>query len=164
MRVFAASLFLLASCASGAPPAAPIADPYATLRAAYAARDPALAASAYTPDAQLIYEYDTRNVYTGTEAIQSSFADFFSQVAPEDALDLNFRIETRTDSGGEIQERGIYRLRVGSEFTSYGGFETRRDADSGRFVSDTGTAATAGDFESLPGALMFPDDTTGSGP
>jgi hypothetical protein len=158
VRVFAPALLFLAACVSDAPPAAQVTDPYETLRAAYVARDPALAASAYTPSAQLIYEYEAREVYTGTEAIQSSFAAFFDQIAPEDTLDLNFRIAARAESDGEIEERGIYRLQIGSALTSYGGFETRRDVLTGRFVSDTGTAATREDFEALPGDLMFPDD------
>lgn len=157
MRLLAAVLLLLTACTSGPTPNAEAADPYATLRAAYAARDPAMAASAYTPDAQLIYEYDTTSVYSGTVEIEASFADFFDQIAPEDALDLNFRITSRTATESGFQDRGIYRLRVGDEITSYGGFETRLDRASGRFVSDTGTAATRQDFEALPGDVMFPD-------
>lgn len=157
MRLLAAVLLLLTACTSGPTPNAEAADPYATLRAAYAARDPAMAASAYTPDAQLIYEYDTTSVYSGTVEIEASFADFFDQIAPEDALDLNFRITSRTATESGFQDRGIYRLRIGAEITSYGGFETRLDRASGRFVSDTGTAATRQDFEALPGDVMFPD-------
>lgn len=157
MRLFAAALLLVTACASNAPSATQAADPYETLRSAYAARDPAMAASAYMPDAQLIYEYETRNVYSGTSEIQSSFADFFDQVAPGDELDLNFLIAARTQTEGETQDRGIYRLRIGSEFISYGGFETRLDGASGRFISDTGTAATREDFEALAGDVMFPD-------
>lgn len=155
--LFAAAVFLLTACASIAPPAAQVTAPYQALRAAYAARDPVMAAAAYTPDAQLIYEYDTRNVYSGTSEIQSSFAAFFDQIAPEDELDLNFRIASRTATESGFEDRGIYRLRIGSEITSYGGFETRLDGATGRFISDTGTAATREDFEALPVDLMFPD-------
>lgn len=158
MRVFSCALVLLSACTSAPAETPQAANPYETLRAAYAARDAAMAASAYAPDAQLIYEYDATETYSGTAEIQSSFAALFEQIAPEDRMDLNFRIAESTEAGTEIRERGIYRLRIGGDFSSYGRFETLRDAGTGRFKADTGTNATLEAFEDLPGDVMFAAD------
>ena len=161
MKWLVAGLILLSACASRASAPAERANPYETLRTAYAARDARLAASAYTPGAVLVYDYGTRETYSGTAAIEASFAALFESVSPDDALDLNFRIEQSARSGAEVTDRGVYRLRVGKDFSSYGRFETRREtsqAGAGRFVSDSGTGASIDDFEALPGDVMLAPD------
>jgi ketosteroid isomerase-like protein len=123
---------------------------FKALRAAYAARDAAAAAAAYTPDARVIYRYagapeDRR---TGQAAITASFRELFDQIDPADPIDLNFRI---AEAVGE-RRTGFYRMRIGGS-VSYGRFEVRL-ADDGRFREDISSDATAEDFEGA-GPLMF---------
>lgn len=133
--------------------------PFATLREAYARRDPALAASAYRPDATLIYRggpAEGNELHRGYEAIHDSFAALFDQLDPADTLDLNFRIARRLRDGSEIQEQGVYRLRVGEVLTTYGHFDTRRHLDDPtRFLSDESRPAAVSDFEEIGGPVAL---------
>ncbi|MEZ5513283.1 MAG: alpha/beta fold hydrolase [Steroidobacteraceae bacterium] len=134
-------------------------DPYAQLRAAYAARDSALAAAAYTPDALLIYRYgEPADVHRGGDEIRRSFAAFFSQIDANLPLDLNFRIQSRQVSNESVVESGVYRLRVGKSQASFGRFNVTRDlsaSGAGRFQSDISTSATRSDFERAHGPVLL---------
>lgn len=134
------------------------AEPFASLRAAYSARDANAAAAAYAQDAQVIYRYDgaPEERYRGTQPIASSFKALFDQIDPKDQLDLNFRETSRV--GNRVQ--GVYRLRIGKTQPSYGRFDVVIDP-FGKFLSDTSTSATRDDFEEASGAVMLnADDET----
>ena len=130
-------------------------DPFATLRDAYARRDADLAARAYVDNAEVEYRYDgaPAETYKGTQAIRASFETLFSSVAKTDALDLNFRMTSRTTDSAE----GFYRLRLGRGNSSYGTFKVRIAAD-GRFVSDLSTSASRDDFEETAGPVALAAD------
>jgi pimeloyl-ACP methyl ester carboxylesterase len=131
------------------------AEPFAELRAAYAARDPNAAAAAYAQDAQLVYRYDgaPEELYLGTKSIASSFKALFDHFDNKDRLDLNFRETSRI--GNRVQ--GLYRLRIGRTQVSYGRYDVVLDA-SGKLASDTSTSASRADFEEAPGAVMLDAD------
>jgi hypothetical protein len=139
--------------------AAPVAaqdDPFARLSQAYRNRDAAAAASAYTPDAAVVYRYEGAPAerHIGTTAIADSFRDLFAQIDPDAPVDLNFRVTARTAKGAE----GFYRLRIGTGAAAYGQFSVTFGAD-GRFTTDTSTGATIADFEEASGpVLVAPDD------
>ena len=137
----------LALCVSSAK-----AEPFEQLRAAYAARDAHAAALAYAPDAQVIYRYaevpEERHV--GRAAIEASFAAFFSQLDPDLAPDLNFRIV----QGDGNRRTGFYRLRLGAATTAYGAFDVELSPD-GLFARDVSTDATIIDFEDAMGAVVL---------
>lgn len=147
----AAALVLLSGAAGAAPPNA---GGFETLRAAYAAKDANAAATAYAPDAEVLYRYagtpEDRRV--GTAAIAASFRELFDQIDPATPLDLNFRV---AETAGD-RRVGYYRLRIGKA-ASYGRFETRVGPD-GRFVQDISSDATLADFETAAGPLMFADE------
>ena len=136
--------------------------PYSTLRKAYALRNAALAASAYTSDAQLMYQEvapATGEVYHGTEEIRGSFDQLFRQVDPKKDLDLNFRLESRRREGDHVREAGLYRLRVGKSMTTYGHFDVTRSTDKdGLFITDVSRPATRSDFEELAGPILLAAD------
>ncbi|MEJ7777256.1 MAG: alpha/beta hydrolase [Sphingomicrobium sp.] len=134
------------------------ANPFADLRAAYAARDAAAAARVYTPTGSAIYRYEAtpEERYTGTSAIESSFRAFFAQVDPKQAIDLNFRITSRTPRSSD----GVYRLRIGRLTASYGRFAVTIGSD-GKFSTDLSTTASVWDFEGANGpVLLAADDET----
>ena len=130
-------------------------DPFVTLRDAYARRDADLAARAYVDNAEVVYRYDgaPAETYKGTQAIRASFETLFSSVAKTDALDLNFRMTSRTTDSAE----GFYRLRLGRGNSSYGTFKVRIAAD-GRFVRDLSTSASRDDFEEAAGPVALAAD------
>ena len=132
------------------------AEPFADLRAAYAARDESAAAAIYAPDAVVTYRYQgsPEERHVGRAAIKASFRALFDQVDPQDRLDLNFRIAKR--DGRKLA--GIYRLRIGSSNASYGRFIVTL-AEDGSFASDLSMSATIVDFEDATGSvLLAPND------
>jgi len=136
--------------------ATPSDQPFLALAQAYADRDAAAAARAYAEDADLTYAYEgaPSSHYRGRAAIEQSLAGFFDQLDPAQGLDLNFRIVERQGD----QARGVYRLRLGTVFTSFGGFEVRQD-EHGLFLSDRSTSAALADFEEASGPVMIaPED------
>lgn len=154
MRHLAWLVGVLLVLSGAAQAAGPEEGAFKALRAAYAARDPAAAAAAYTPDARVIYRYagtpeDRRE---GQAAITASFRELFDQIDPATPIDLNFRIAA---SVGD-RRTGIYRMRIGGS-VSYGRFEVRL-ADDGRFREDISSDATVEDFEGAAGPLMFAAD------
>lgn len=134
--------------------AAPL-DPFATLRDAYARRDANLAARAYVENAEVEYRYDgvPKETFIGTEAIRDSFESLFSSVSKTEALDLNFRITSKSSESAA----GFYRLRFGQKNTSYGKFSVRIGPD-GRFASDLSTSASRDDFEDASGPVALAAD------
>lgn len=128
------------------------ADPFAELRAAYAARNAAAAAATYTPDANVIYRYagSPEERHRGTAAIRASFAALFQQIDPAKPLDLNFRQTERT--GKRVV--GYYRLRIGRDQVSYGRFDVLLGA-GGKFSQDVSTDAPAEAFEESAGPVML---------
>lgn len=131
------------------------AEPFAQLRAAYLARDPAAAASAYSPDAELVFRYGgtTEERYRGTKAITGSYDRFFDQIDPASKLDLNFRIVRSVGSS----RSGLYRLRSGKSSVTYGKFDVELARD-GRFASDSSSEAAIADFEEAAAPLMLAKD------
>lgn len=150
-RVLLAAMLIVFGSASSADP-----GPFAQLRAAYAARDPAAAAAAYAPDAELVFRYAgvAEENYRGTAAIAGSYKKFFDQVDPATRLDLNFRITTSDGA----RRRGIYRLRIGTGSTTYGRFEVDVASD-GRFARDSSSDATLAEFEEAGGPVMLSPDS-----
>lgn len=151
MRTPAWLLGLLILLSGAAQSATPEAAAFKALRAAYAAKDPAAAAAAYTPDARVIYRYagapeDRRD---GRAAITTSFRELFDQIDPATPIDLNFRVVEAVDD----RLTGFYRMRIGGS-VSYGRFEVRL-AEDGRFREDISSDATVTDFEAAAGPLMF---------
>lgn len=154
MRLF--GVLALSALLAGASPAD--ADPFATLRAAYAARDADAAAGAYSTGAEVVYRYDgsPEERYRGTQSIAASFKSLFDQVDARDRLDLNFRETSRV--GNRVL--GIYRLKIGRAQASYGRFDVLLDG-RGKFASDVSTSASRDTFEEAPGAVMLdPEDET----
>lgn len=147
--MFAALLLSLATQSPATP------DPFATLREAYARRDAALAAAAYSNDAEVLYRYDgaPEERYRGSAAIQASFAILFGSLDRTELLDLNFRITER--DGDRVQ--GLYRLSVGRGTRAYGRFTATVGPD-GRFTFDESRSATRDDFEDAPGPVSFAAD------
>ena len=136
-------------------------SPYDSLRHAYSARDAQMAADSYALDARVVYEGDPAGSaeFSGRDAIQSSFAEFFAGLDPADALDLNFRVTGRRVLGDRIEEKGVYRLRAGRTVTSFGRFETARDRASGLFLSDVSGPGTRADFEQAAGPVLLEPET-----
>ena len=130
------------------------AEPFEQLRAAYAARDAAAAALAYSSDAEVIYRYagapEERHV--GRAAIEASFAALFAQLDPAARPDLSFRLVSQQGS----RRSGFYRLRLGADLVLYGAFDVELSAD-GLFARDVSTDATADDFEGAPVPAAAPD-------
>ena len=129
------------------------AEPFEQLRAAYAARDAAAAALAYSSDAEVIYRYagapEERHV--GRAAIEASFAALFAQLDPADRPDLRFRQVLQEGS----RRSGFYRLRLGADTVLYGAFAVELSTD-GLFARDISTDATVDDFEAAPAAAPGP--------
>lgn len=152
--IFAALILLAAMVGSTQAAPAPGDAAFGALRAAYAAREPAAAAAAYTADARVIYRYagtpEDRRV--GRAAITASFRELFDQIDPATPIDLNFRL---AETAGD-RRIGFYRMRIGKS-VSYGRFEVRLAPD-GRFVEDISSDATQADFEGAAGPLMFAGD------
>ena len=134
--------------------AAPL-DPFATLRDAYARRDANHAARAYVDNAEVEYRYDgvPKETFIGADAIRDSFESLFSSVSKTEALDLNFRITSKSTASAE----GFYRLRFGRQNASYGRFSVRIGPD-GRLASDLSTSASRNDFEDASGSVSFAAD------
>lgn len=131
------------------------AEPFAALREAYAARDPAAAAAAYASDAQLRYARDGApdEVYQGTAPIAASFKALFDRFDPREKLDLNFRETARVGN----RTQGIYRLRVGRVRVGYGRYDVVI-GPAGTFISDRSSPASVADFEEAAGATLFTAD------
>jgi alpha/beta superfamily hydrolase len=134
----------------------PPADPFAQLRDAYARRDAASAAAAYSSDAVVIYRYARRPAerYVTRPVIEESFRRILAGNADTSRLDLNFRMITRNRE----RASGYYRLRVARRGASYGRFDVRFAPD-GSFAEDISSSATREDFEEAAGAVaLAPDD------
>ena len=130
------------------------AEPFAELRAAYAARDARAAAAAYAPDAELINSY-TRSAaehFRGRDAIEANFAKLFAGIDPQKKIDINFRL---TEANGATQ-RGVYRLRAGAK-AYFGKFAVRLTPD-GKFARDESFDGTRTDFEEAAGPVMLAAD------
>jgi len=134
--------------------AAPL-DPFSILRDAYARRDADLAARAYVDNAEVEYRYDgvPKETFIGADAIRDSFESLFSSVSKTEALDLNFRITSKSTASAE----GFYRLRFGRQNASYGRFSVRIAPD-GRLASDLSTSASRDDFEDASGPVALAAD------
>lgn len=131
-------------------------DPFVGLSEAYRTRDASAAAVLYAPDATVIYRYEgaPEERHVGTASITQSFRQLFDQIAPNERIDLNFRIVVRS----ELRGTGLYRLRIGAGVTSFGRFAVTFGPD-GRFLSDTSTSATLADFEGARGPVLIrPND------
>ncbi len=136
-------------------PARGYAEPFAELRAAYAARDARAAAAAYAPEGALINSYanSPKEQFRGRAAIEGNFAKLFGGIDPGKKIDLNFRI-TATEG---LKRQGIYRLRVGSQ-AYFGKFVVQLTPD-GKFLRDESFDGTRTDFEDAAGPVMLaPDD------
>jgi alpha-beta hydrolase superfamily lysophospholipase len=142
-------------------------DPFTVLRAGYAERNAARAASAYGSNALYVELYPGQApvIRSGQAAIESGFRELFAALAPanaEVALDLNFRRVSSVAREGVVDETGFYRLRVldRSDKQSqvfYGSFAVR--IVDGRFAFDSSGPADMGQFEGAAGPVMFaPDD------
>lgn len=148
-RIVVAALLSLAfaSCAPASAPApTPANDPFLILSEAYAARDAAAAASAYTENGIVIYAYEgvPEERFEGRAAIEGSFQRFFDQFPAGQTLDLNFRFAQRSADAAN----GIYQLRVG-ESDYYGSFDVT--LEDGLFARDRSSDGTMPAFEVLPG-------------
>lgn len=130
-------------------------DPFAILRDAYARRDANFAARAYVESAEVEYRYDgvPKESYIGTDAIRDLFESLFSSVSKDEALDLNFRITSKSTDSAE----GFYRLRFAQKNASYGKFSVRIGPD-GRLASDLSTSASRDDFEEAAGPVALAAD------
>ena len=142
-----ALIFAMTSIASVA-----VAEPFGTLRKAYSDKNADLAASAYSPDAEVIYRYNgtPKEVFRGREAIAVSFDTLFKQFDSAQAVDLNFRV---LENSNEVRS-GVYRLKVGRDFVTYGRFSTALGSD-GNFSYDESSDATLAEFEDAAGPPMF---------
>ena len=136
-------------------------QPYSELREAYGAHDAERAARAYAYDAiyNELYDETPPRLLAGRGAIASSFKDMFDQFSnngQKSPLDLNFRLVTRHASPNGTSDVGLYRLQVGAgreRSMIYGRFSTQ--IRGGLFHFDTSTNASAEDFESAPGTVLF---------
>ncbi len=150
-------------CSAGCPAQTPSTgdEPYMQLREAYSTHNPELAASSYGEEAiySELYDDTSPRLLAGRDEITRSFKDMFVQFSSDGAplpLDLNFRLVTRHPLPDGRSDVGLYRLRVGEGSESayiYGRFSTR--IKDGLFHFDTSTNATAADFESAPGSVLF---------
>lgn len=153
---------LLAGSASSATGDADAA--YSQLRDAYAKGDANVAADAYSEDAAYAELYpDTVPVLRkGKTAIRNGFGDLFAQLgpaSPSNPVDLNFRFTSRQNTVGGASDVGLYRLIVGKGSSAqryYGAFATQ--IATGKFVSDSSTAATIEQFEGATGPVLFAGD------
>ena len=139
----ALSLVILCSLALHTVPAAAqsadeLRQPFAVLREAYAIKDPARAAEAYTADAKIAFQYPgmPREEYIGTEAIRASIERILQPIRPEWALDMNFKLDAETT--GNSGRTGFYRIVVNMgdrSVSSYGRFTVtlRAEEASGAF-------------------------------
>lgn len=132
-------------------------DPFARLRAAYAARDAAAAAAAYAPDARYIEAYGGERpaILTGRAAIERHLRAFLDRLPTGAPVDLNFR----TVTAGRGRTTGLYRIRYGNGPTAealFGHFSTR--AGVGGFTFDLSGSADRAAFEDAAGPLMFAAD------
>jgi dienelactone hydrolase len=154
-----ASAMLLAGSASNAANESDSA--YAQLRDAYANGDPSGAADAYSEHAAYTELYpDTVPVLrTSKSAIRDGFSVLFQQfgpASPSNPVDLNFRFTSRQKTAASVADAGFYRLTVGKGSGAqryYGAFATQIEA--GKFISDSSTAATIGQFEGAKGPVLF---------
>lgn len=140
---------------AAAAPQEDYAEPYRILQHANQRLDPALAASAYTSDGALTFDYPgrPREEFRGREAIRASYARTFGQVEPGTSIELEFRFEP--SGPGPKPHSGAYRVKAraeGRNITAYGRFTVKLAKENGRwrFAEDLGKAATAADFERLP--------------
>ena len=158
MRAVALALVpLLAEAA----PAPDYAAPYRILQQANLTLDPALAASAYAPNATLAFDYPglPPQAFRGQDAIRSSYVQTFRQVDAGTSIKLQFRFE-RPGLGAE-QQSGVYRIDATAgdrAITAFGRFSVKlvKQKAGWRFAEDRGTAATAADFDDLPPSKELP--------
>ncbi len=149
-RFVVAALLTLAfaSCAPAPAPApapTPANGPFLILSEAYAARDAAAAARAYTEGGVVIYAYEgvPEERFEGRAAIEGSFQRFFDQFPANQALDLSFRFARQSADAAN----GIYQLRVG-DTDYYGSFDVT--IEEGLFARDVSSDGTMAAFEALP--------------
>ena len=164
LLAFVAISAMTCGSASHAQTPSRIDQPYLELREAYGAHDAERAARAYAEDAiyNELYDETSPRLLAGRGAIASSFKDMFQQfsnIGQKSPLDLNFRLVTRHASPNGTSDVGLYRLQVGEgqeRSMIYGRFSTQiRD---GLFQFDTSTNASADEFESAPGTVLFDAD------
>jgi hypothetical protein len=132
-------------------------NPFARLRAAYAARDAAAAAAAYAPDARYVEAYRGQRpaIIAGRSAIERHLGAFLDSLPANAAVDINFRATT-LDRG---RLTGFYRIRVGQGPDAqafFGHFSTR--ASTNGFSLDVSGSADRNAFEDAPGPVMFAAD------
>lgn len=154
------------SCGSASHAQTPskIDQPYLELREAYGAHNAERAARAYAEDAiyNELYDKTPPRLLAGRDAITESFKDIFQQFSNDgqaSPLDLNFRLVTRHPSPNGTSDVGLFRLQVGegqARSKIYGRFSTQ--IRGGLFQFDTSTNASADDFESAPGTVLFDAD------
>jgi hypothetical protein len=147
-----------------APAAAQSADelrqPFAVLREAYAVKNPAKAAEAYTSDAKIAFQYPgmPREEYIGTEAIKASIERILQPIRPEWTLDMNFKLHAA--AAGNPKRTGLYRIIVNMgerSVSSYGRFAVALRPEDGvwRFSEDISDIATEADYASTSEPEMF---------
>ena len=131
------------------------AEPYRILKQANRSLDPSLAASAYSEDGALIFEYPGHRVETfkGRQAITGAFVRTFGQVDAGTPINIDFRFEPPGLAGRE--QSGVYRIDAtagGRKLTLYGRFSAKlvKQGRAWRFGEDRGMVATAADFDKLP--------------
>ena len=144
---------------SAAAPQEDHAAPYRILQQANLKLDSSLAASAYTSDGTLIFEYPGQPVETfkGTDSIRAAYVRTFGQVDMGTPIELEFRFEPPGLSSA--RQTGAYRFGAkvgGRDITVYGRFSVELVKQDGawRFAEDRGTVATAADFNKLPDAEL----------
>ena len=160
MRLPILFAILLTGCSTTQADPQPLDNPFEILREAYAERDAAKAASAYTDDATLRYQYtQSTEFHEGSDQIEASFQELFSRVDSDVPIDLNFRIESSEQNSAGLRQTGIYRLRFGDRDASFGTFDVLVSPDDGRFIADISTDSSRDDFERLAGPVMFDSES-----
>jgi alpha/beta superfamily hydrolase len=147
--------FLALACAAIFLSVSGRAEPFADLRAAYAARDARAAAAAYAPNGELINRYAGYPVerFRGHKAIEGNFVRLFAGIDPDKKIDLNFRFTAVTG----LNREGVYRLRIGKA-GYFGRFQVQLTPD-GKFLRDESLDGTLSSFEYAAGPVLFlPDD------
>jgi ketosteroid isomerase-like protein len=162
IRLALAAPLMLAAAAASAQTAEEVRQPFEVLRAGTAAKDAGLAASAYGPDAVLVFEYGgaSREEHVGDAAILASYHRTFAPLKPEWPVDINFKLDAGAPDAST--RTGAYRITVdtgGRTIATYGRFEVtlRKVGDRWLFVRDAGREATAADYAAVAGPELFTD-------
>ena len=155
-------VFLLAWGAAPAR-ATPTLAPYELLRAAFAARSPSQAESAFSRSAVIRAQARSgRTELLGREAIGRHFAASLQGAGGARPLDLNFRRTASTSSSSGWRDAGYFLVQGSGAEPTYGQFAAAlaRDADGTvRIVRAETRVATEAEFEEAGAPLLFAADT-----